>query len=231
MVGLSNQDRVNLVQDGNTMVMVPGIVAGQVNDINRNSGQWLIIDMGFSSREPTCGVLNRPGEPNQQLDVITFGNLVGLVTQEVQNADQRPLSLLIEAPLSVAFQPNGNPTRRICDTHGNQYRDWYVNAGAATLIAASYFLRALHNCHRQREVRLFEGFASFRQAQDRPRTAEQRYEAHIRDVRDLKDAVWYGTNREIFNPAQLVRPPNHVESAFHFFQQDLIPPVIRINPR
>ena len=92
---------------------VPRITAGDIVDINGDSGQWLIVDIGFSSTEPSCGVSNRAGEPS----VVTFGDLVVLATHEAQVADSQPLNLLIEAPLSVAFQQNGNPIRRNCDIH------------------------------------------------------------------------------------------------------------------
>ena len=59
--------------------MAPRIIAGRVTDINRDSGRWLIVDMGFSSTEPSCGVWNSAGEPN----VVTFGDLVALAIREV----------------------------------------------------------------------------------------------------------------------------------------------------
>ena len=39
------------------------IIAGRVADIYPDSGQWLIVDVGFSTRERTCGVLNGGGDP------------------------------------------------------------------------------------------------------------------------------------------------------------------------
>ena len=204
-------------------MMAPRIIAGRVADINRDAGQWLIVDIGFSSTQPSCGVGNGAEEPH----AVTFGDLVALATREVQQADPRPLNLLLEAPLSVAFQQNGNPTRRSCDTYDGKHRDWYVNAGATTLIAASYLLRALYACQRQRDIRLFEGLVSFKSAQDN--NAEQTA-PHIADVLDLRNAVWNGDNALIFDPKKLVKNPNRIESAFHFLDADLIPPVIRINP-
>ena len=208
-------------------MMAPRIIAGQVADINEHSGQWLIVDVGFSNRESSCGVWNGVGKPR----VVTFSCLVKLALEEVQKTDPRPLNLLLEAPLSVAFQQNGNPTRRLCDTHGGKHRYWYVNAGATTLIAASYLLRALNDCQKQRKVRLFEGFASFKRTQDKPSNKSEKSEAHKADVRAFINAVWNdGDNARIFTPGKLIQHPNRIESAFHFLARDLIPPVIRINP-
>ena len=208
-------------------MLTPRIIAGQVADINRDSGQWLIVDVGFSSTEPTSGVWNGTGEPH----VVTFGDLVELATREVRKASPQPLNLLLEAPLSVAFHQNGNPTRRCCDTYKGKHRDWYVNAGATTLIAACRLLWALHRCERQRDVRLFEGFASFKSAQDTPKTKAAREEKHKDDALDLKNAVWTRHNAELFDPGKLRQHPTDcIESAFPFLDEDLVPPVIRINP-
>ena len=134
--------------------MVHRIIAGDVCDIKGDKGHWLIVDIGFSSTQPSCGVWNGAGEPK----VFTFGDLVALTTHEVQADDPQPLNLLIEAPLSVAFRQNGNPIRRNCDICDGMRREWYVNAGAATLVAAGYLLRAIHGCQRQREVKVVRGF-------------------------------------------------------------------------
>ena len=206
--------------------MVSKIIAGCTTDINKDSGQWLIVDIGFSSREPTCGVWKGTGNPC----VVTFGDLARLATREVQEAGPSPLNLLIEAPLSVAFQQNGNPARRSCDSQDGKQRDWYVNAGATTLIAAGYLLRALHGCQRQRDVRLFEGFVSFKPSGSSPRSKAERIAAHKKDVLKLKNAVWTGVNAKIIDPRDLRQDPDHrIESAFPFLDKNLIPPVIRTN--
>ena len=206
--------------------MVHGIIAGDVCDIKGDKGHWLIVDIGFSSTQPSCGVWNGAGEPK----VFTFGDLVALTTHEVQADDPGPLNLLIEAPLSVAFRQNGNPIRRNCDICDGMRREWYVNAGAATLVAAGYLLRAIHGCQRQREVKLFEGFASFRRAKNKPGTDAERREADRQDVLALRNAVWNRENATFFAPGDLVKPGHHIESAFSFLDENPIPPVIRINP-
>ena len=207
--------------------MASRIFSGSTTDINKDSGPWLIVDIGFSSMECSCGVWNGTGKPT----VVTFGGLVNLATREVQEATTSPLNLLIEAPLSVAFQKNGNPTRRSCDSQGGKHRDWYVNAGATTLIAAGYLLQALDGCEGQRDVRLFEGFVSFKRSEAKPKTKAERIAAHKKDVLKLKDAVWTRANAQIIDPGELPRnPDDRIESAFPFFKMKLIPPVIRINP-
>ena len=143
--------------------MASKIVAECTIDINEGSGQWLIVDIGFSSTEPSCGVWNGMEKPS----VVTFGDLLKLATREVQKAGPLPLNLLLEAPLSLAFQQNDNPIRRSCDSQGSQHRDWHVNAGSTTLVAAGYLLRALDGFQKQRNIRLFEGFVSFKGSEAR----------------------------------------------------------------
>ena len=210
-----------------TETMTPKIIAGSCSDINKDSGQWLIVDIGFSSTKYSCGVWDGTGEPS----VVTFDGLVNLAIQEVQKCDRTPLNLLIEAPLSVAFQQNRNPTRRLCDIDGDKYRDWYVNAGATTLIAAGYLLRELVGCQRKRDVRLFEGFVSFKDSSDSPSSEAEQIASHEEDVLKLKNAVWTKENADIFDPGELQQNTHHrIESAFPFLDKRLIPPVIRIKP-
>ena len=220
--------------------MASEIRAGLTSEINKDSGQWLIVDIGFSSSEPTCGVCKDTEEPK----VVTFSKLVELVTQEAQKEKPPTLNLLIEAPLSVAFQKNGNPTRRICDSwqvdsKKVKHRDFYVNAGASTLIAALYLLRKLNSCERKRDVRLFEGLVSFKSSSDGKKSKSERLEENKRDVLKLRKAVWAGgneekwanANAEIFEPKALqLNGKDRIESPFPFLDKGLIPPVIRIKP-
>ena len=205
--------------------MPDNIVAGRFIEINDRSGQWLIIDIGFSSKEPSCGVLNH----DEEARVVTFAELKQFVIREVRKDSEEPLNMLIEAPLSVAFQQSGNPTRRLCDIQDGKFRDFYVNAGASTLIATSYLLRSLVGCEFQRKVKLFEGHVSFKRPEDRPKTKAQKRKAHKKDVMSLKSAVWNRTDTEIFDLRGLRWSPDHrIESAFPFLHRHLIPPVIRV---
>ena len=215
-----------------TTAMRPNIIAGTTDDINKGSkgsGKWMIVDIGFSSTARSCGVWTDTSTEEQEPSVVTFGELIDRVTKEARKAEDHPLNLLIEAPLSVAFQQdNNNPTRRSCDIQGKKYRDWYVNAGATTLIAASNLLWELNNCERTREVRLFEGLVSFKNKEDQPGSKKERIEEHKKDVLKLKNAVWSGEGRDIFTRETLPQTKGHrIESPFHFFDKELIPPVIR----
>ena len=222
--------------------MTSKISAGSVNDIQMDSGQWMIVDIGFSTRKSSCGVWTGTGEPH----AVTFGELKRKVIQEAEKAYPSRLNLLLEAPLSVAFNKDGNPTRRLCDEividKKLEYRDFYGNAGAKVLIAADHLLRELRGSQRQGDVRLFEGFVSFK--------SKGTVSSDIKDVLKLKAIVCNPATACIshphklgqagdciqsaaciFGPEQLTKQRgDRVQSAFAFLNKGLIPPVIRINP-
>ena len=191
-------------------------------EIEKDPNEWLIVDIGFSRISDSCGVwTNREGAR-----VVSFGGLVSLLGREFQEEDPQILNLVIEAPLSIAFQGNGNPTIRKCDRlpGKSQPRPYYTNAGATTFIAALMLFREMRLTQVLRPVRLFEGFLSFKSSSG---TSD-----HVEDVRKIKDAIWTGRNCDIFEPTDLLQERDHrIESAaFPFLDINLIPPVIRIKP-
>ena len=159
--------------------------------------------------------------------MLSFGGLVNLLGKEIREENPQVLNLVIEAPLSIAFQENGNPTIRTCDRlpGKSQPRPYYTNAGATTFIAALMLFRELRLTQILRPVQLFEGFLSFKSSSGGS--------DHVEDVLRIKDAIWTGTNCDIFGPTNLAQDPDHrIESAaFPFLDINLIPPVIRISPQ
>ena len=193
------------------------IRAGTVNEIDRHNGEWLFVDLGFSSKTKSCGVLKGEGQPYN----VTFGELARLAKHEAQMNVPSPLNLMIEAPLSVTFNKGGNPTGRACDYKDGKQRLWYMRSAPQMILASGYLLRALVACGIQREVRLYEGFVSFKSTDSKTN--------HIEDVLALKDVVWNQKKKLIFAPEQLKRSRfDTLESAFAFRGMDFgIPPVIR----
>lgn len=156
------------------------ICAGKVGDIQWVDGTWLILDIGFS-QSATCGFLGLNGSELR----LTFSRAADEVVQATRSG--RPLNLVIEAPLSVAFDELGNPTSRSVDTEvvggKKESRRWYVSTGGcAVLVAAMYLMRRLYDSAKLAEVRLFEGFVSFKSKND-PKSD------HLNDVRLLRQAI------------------------------------------
>lgn len=217
-------------------MVTPRIIAGEMEQIRGDSGDWFIVDIGMSMTETSCGVWYGDGI----LEAVTFDNLKGLVIQQAGVCPEPPLNLLIEAPLSVVWKPGdnpelrGNPGHRACDSYpGWKDRHWHYNAGSSTLLAAQFLLETLLESQtRRRVVRLFEGHVSFKSDQEKSLAKKSPSESHKRDAMAMKHAVWYGTRREIFCQDQIIgHDPNlTLESPFHFFPRTLVPPVIRVNP-
>ena len=191
------------------------IRAGHVSQLNKDSGDWIFVDIGFSSTGSSCGVLKNCGEPR----TMKFGELVDYLSGKV-GEDSLPLNLMIEAPLSVAFRENGNPVGRAGEKRGSEHRYWYNQAGARVLLAAGFLMRKLFDCERQREVRLFEGFASFKSSTDGG--------SHKEDTKRLRLAAWNRTKHQVIDRSELKTSDAHVlECAFTFAGMDFdIPPVV-----
>ena len=141
------------------------IEAGLPQDVCPESGEWLFVDVGCSSERKSCGVL---GDDDAPCKLLTFAEasariIAAAALPEAANTRKRAtLNLLIEAPLSVAFNERKNPTGRIFERLKQQHRYWYEGGGCSVMTAATYLLRALHDSKPRRKVRLFEGFVSFK---------------------------------------------------------------------
>jgi hypothetical protein len=168
------------------------IEAGLPQDVCPESGEWLYVDVGFSSERKSCGVLADDDAPK----VLTFAEasdriIAAAALPEAANTPNKAtLNLLIEAPLSVAFNKRGNPTERIFERLKERQRYWYVGGGCVVMTAAMYLRRALHDSKPRRKVRLFEGFVSFK--------PKGQATSHREDVEALRAVV-----------LDRLRPPRH----------------------
>ena len=199
------------------------IRAGDVSELRKDGIDWLFVDVGFSSKNKTCGVLKGEGRP----ELSTFGKLVELAVQEARTGtDSRTLNMLLEAPLSVAFTKDGNPAGRSVERHNGRHRYWYEGAGASLIVATGHLLRAVNDCGIQRDVRLFEGFVSFKRRGARS--------SHTDDVLALRKAAWDTSPPpgSVRAPCNLkINPSDSLRSAFAFAGMDFgIPPVVIAQP-
>ena len=202
------------------------IKSGTVKDIHERKGEWLFIDLGYKEKGESTGVLHIMGRSGKVkiCEVLTFGDAVRRTQEVAQQVVCPPLNLVIEAPLSVTFNRDNNPTGRACDVKGSQRRYWYIQPAPPLIFFAGYLLKELKewvNFHGQCEVRLFEGFVSFKEQGSKS--------DHLEDVKALRDAVWDPKQCQIFVPERLKRrESDYCESAFGFMGMDFgIPPVIR----
>jgi len=198
------------------------IYSGKVSDILWAKGTWLILDIGFSNNKKSCGVLLGDNAAEQ----LKFNDAIDAV---VRIARGKPLlNLVIEAPLSVAFDKSGNPKARSIEKQGGENRPWYVGPGCAVLVAAMYLMRKLHDSHPSTDVKLFEGFVSYKN-----KVAKSN---HLRDVELLRKAIKARRTlkHHVIKPEDLkTDSDDDIRSAFEVMNMkdiDLgIPPVIKVN--
>ena len=194
------------------------IRAGHVNEADRSSGEWLFVDIGFSSKSRSCGLLGEQGQPHE----LTFSQTQNHLVEQSERSG-RPLNIVLEAPLSVAFASNGNPVGRAIELRDGKSRYWYVGLGCSVLVATTYLIRAISDASRAREIRLFEGLVSFK-----PKGAAS---SHSNDVMLLRDVVWGtpGVGR-LVPPDELAASTDHsLRSAFAVAGMDYgVPPVITV---
>lgn len=117
------------------------------------------VDLGFSGRSRTTGVAWCLASESDQKK-HRFGEAVTIVAEQLRSFSE--VALVLEAPLSAAFDSYGNPRPRGSFEREPQSRWWSVGPGAATALAALFFLRQLH-CELKTAnvtIHLVEGFVS-----------------------------------------------------------------------
>lgn len=193
------------------------ICAGTMKQLRERKGDWIFVDIGFSNKSKTCGFLhvNRCGETIRQ-GAMTFGCLRKSIIKLVKDSGP-PLHLVLEAPLSTAFDDLGNPLGRKLEKRGSETRYWYVGLGCAVLVACLYLLKAIKDAKRARDVHLFEGFVSFKKGAGRS--------DHLRDVRALKDAVW-SDSTSFYDTCYMDRSANISATLALLGFDDMLPPPI-----
>ncbi len=120
-----------------------------------------------------------------------------------------PMNLVIEAPLSVCFDSNRNPTGRSIERFGGKTRYWYNGLGCAVMVAAMYLIRDIYEADAPIPVRLFEGFISYKN--------QSMHSDHEADVCLLRDVVRNPSKfpDSIYEPDQLKSlPGDTLSSAF-----------------
>jgi hypothetical protein len=195
------------------------IAAGQITDIQWSRGFWVFLDIGFSTRAKSCGLLLHDSNPKQLLFSEAVHTIIGITKKHER------INLLIEAPLSAAFDFSGNPKGRAIEKEGTKTRYWYNGPGCAVMVAAFYLLRAMMGVDSDSDVRLFEGFVTYKKKGSRSN--------HSGDVLLLREVVKSPEEYSecIYPPEALLRDKkDKLVSAFKVGGMDFgIPPLIMRN--
>lgn len=186
----------------------PPIIAGECGDIKWGSGDWIIVDMGFANTKKSCGAAI--GSTKAQR--FWFGDLVKKVIEEAQKNTHEELNLLLEAPLSMAFDHQKNPMRRSFEDLDHA---WYRNSGAAMMLAAIRLIDRLDSTDRKREVRLFEAYAPLKDAD------------HARVAAALREVVKQRIQERFVKPSDIAPEAKCLLPAYRLTNEDgKIPPVV-----
>jgi hypothetical protein len=133
---------------------------------------WFIVDIGYSSSSKSCGYYTSEKDKND----ISYGELAETIKNYANN--KKEIGLIIEAPLSISFDKNGNPKGRrpekikfsekeIIDKNlkiKTQTRYWYFGAAATVSLAT---LELLNNIKSSKtSIYLFEGMVTFKIDED-----------------------------------------------------------------
>lgn len=127
----------------------------------RSPNQTIIaVDIGFASAAKSTGIAIRADSVTTTTRV-TFGQVPDLVAMHLKEGD---LCLILEAPLTIAFNREGNPTGRSIEKRQGQTRYWYSGLGASVLLAAVFLLERIRDIYTplQRTIYLYEGFVTFK---------------------------------------------------------------------
>lgn len=193
------------------------ICAGTLDDLGRESGTWVFVDVGFSREGTTGGLLVHDGHPRE----LTFAQLMAELVTLCEGGPE-PMNLVLEAPLSAAFTAKGNPAGRAMEKDETGHRYWYAGLGCQVTIAAAYLLRAMLDAGPRRDIRLFEAFISFKE--------KGKKSSHSADVLAMRAVAWglpLSVGR-VLAPDEIAGPHAvRVQSAFQVFGLDCqVPPVI-----
>jgi hypothetical protein len=129
---------------------------------------WFIVDIGYSSSSKSCGYYTSEKEK----DDISYGELAKTIKDYASN--KKEIGLIIEAPLSISFDKNGNPKGRkpekikftekeIIDKNlkvKTLTRYWYYGAAATVSLATLELLNNIKSS--ETSIYLFEGMVTFK---------------------------------------------------------------------
>ncbi len=129
---------------------------------------WFIVDIGYSSSSKSCGYYTSETEN----DDISYGQLANTIKNYAK--DKKEIGLIIEAPLSISFDKDGNPKGRrpekikfsekeIIDKNlkiKTQTRYWYFGAAATVSLATLELLNNIKSS--ETSIYLFEGMVTFK---------------------------------------------------------------------
>ena len=152
-------------------------------DLKSLSLPVIAVDLGFSANGKSCGIARRDLESATFSENHRFATTINKVHEFSR---ERGAILILEAPLSVKFDKDGNPSPRGDFERNPKPRWWSFGAGAVMTLAAQFFLRDLRE-RRRREgvtatIHLIEGFVVGSNSGDHKQVAEDLINAYRDEI-------------------------------------------------
>lgn len=177
----------------------PFIRAGTRSQLEKPTGDWMFVDLGFAKNERSCAIAD--GLAEEPAKNMRFGELRDTICERIRGGT-KVIHFVIEAPLSGYMREEGNPLGRSVeirrgaldsdDSSGRGKRTmtryWYSGAGGALLAPTLLLFTSLRDVGASCEIRVFEGFVSFSPAKKKM-TKAQREQMHREDAEALRAAV------------------------------------------
>jgi len=138
------------------------IVAGDPINFSREPHDWIFVDIGFGGRKKDGRISKSTGIKIGEASSknVTWAQCVNEITKHLESRD-KSINLMLEAPLSVAFDETGNPAPRSFEKTDKGARYWYVPMGTNVAMSALFMLGKLKSNLNVR-VNLYEAMVSFK---------------------------------------------------------------------
>lgn len=203
---------------------------------------WFIMDIGFSSNSKSCGVCIVEQDSLLIKDDFAYGAMLREFKRFVELKEK--IGIIIEAPLSLAFQKAKNPDKPTLHSGSpiarkqieiedkTKYRYWYNGAGSMVTLSTIHFLYEIKNYIANKEVYFYEGFVSFKNSME-----NEKKPTHCDDAEALYKGLLHLKNHLPSQPAYIIDGDQNSSNTNLVFTGDyvgitlankLVPPVIKI---
>ena len=154
--------------------------AGRYEDIDIEKGLWIILDIG-ASRQETCGLKIS----NAEAKSLSYSGATKAILSAIRASNDDTINLVIEAPLSMAYDKDGNPKGRRPEKRGSDNRYWYIGAGAVVALSTLPLIKIIASkfADEPRTIQLFEAFVTFKSG------AIPNIDPHVYDVEMIYETL------------------------------------------
>lgn len=194
--------------------------AGPSQGFSINPTDWIFIDIGFGGRKNDGRIGKSTGLklPGLKSSNETWADTSRKIVDFLEQRDSA-VNIMIEAPLSVAFDISGNPAPRSFEKTNKGARYWYVPMGTNVAMSALLMLGNIRK-NLTTKVNLFEAIVSFK----------TRKTDHSSDTEAMFDAVINSSMQPLKDFRQ--KPSDIVESLGSRVNWDFgIPPVFVVETK